>query len=81
MPAAVVRVSDRGLHQAPGPRAGDTPLEDRPLQNAATVSQATIVRTYATVCHFARWLHTQVASFPMGCPTDGVKAPEEDEPQ
>jgi integrase/recombinase XerD len=44
------------------------------------LSQATIARTYATVRHFARWLHTHVAAFPLGCPTDGVKAPEEEEP-
>ena len=40
------------------------------------LSQSTIARTYATVRHFARWLHTHVAAFPLGCPTDGVKAPE-----
>jgi hypothetical protein len=33
------------------------------------------------VRHFARWLHTHVAAFPLGCPTDGVKAPEEEEPK
>jgi len=41
----------------------------------------TIARTYATVRHFARWIHKQVAAFPLGCPTDGVKAPEEEEPK
>ena len=30
--------------------------------------------------HFARWIHKHVAAFPLGCPTDGVKAPEEEEP-
>jgi site-specific recombinase XerC len=44
------------------------------------LSQSTIARTYATVRHFARWLHHHVAAFPLGCPTDGVKAPEEEEP-
>jgi len=44
------------------------------------LSQATIARTYATVRHFARWIHQQVAAFPLGSPTDGVKAPEEEEP-
>jgi integrase/recombinase XerD len=33
------------------------------------------------VRHFARWLHQHVVAFPMGCPTDSVKAPEEDSPQ
>ena len=42
------------------------------------LSQSTIARTYATVRHFARWIHTHVAAFPLGCPTDGVKAPEEE---
>ena len=31
--------------------------------------------------HFARWIHKHVAAFPLGCPTDGVKAPEEEEPK
>ena len=31
--------------------------------------------------HFARWIHQHVAAFPLGCPTDGVKAPEEEEPK
>jgi integrase/recombinase XerD len=43
--------------------------------------QATIARTYATVRHFARWIHKYVAAFPLGCPTDGVKTPEEEEPK
>jgi site-specific recombinase XerC len=33
------------------------------------------------VRHFARWIHHHVAEFAMGCPTDGVKAPEEEEPK
>jgi integrase len=45
------------------------------------LSQSTIARTYATVCHFARWIHQHAAAFPLGCPTDGVKAPEEEEPK
>jgi integrase/recombinase XerD len=45
------------------------------------LSQSMIARTYATVRHFARWIHKHVAAFPLGCPTDGVKAPEEDEPK
>jgi integrase/recombinase XerD len=45
------------------------------------LSQSTIARTYATVRHFARWIHKHVAAFPLGCPTDGVKAPEEEEPK
>src|SRR5262245_64029139 len=33
---------------------------------------------YATVWHFARWLHRKFpALFPLGCPTDGVKPPAE----
>jgi integrase len=45
------------------------------------LSQATIARTYATVRHFARWIHHHVAAFPLGCPTNGVKTPEEEEPK
>jgi integrase/recombinase XerD len=45
------------------------------------LSQSTIARTYATVRHFARWVHNHVAAFPLGCPTDGVKAPQEEEPK
>jgi Uncharacterised ACR, YggU family COG1872 len=45
------------------------------------LSQWTIARTYATVHHFARWIHKHVSVFPLGCPTDGVKAPEEEEPK
>jgi site-specific recombinase XerC len=42
-------------------------------------AQATVVRTYASVRHFARWIHQRVKPFPLGCPTDGVKPPEEPE--
>jgi integrase/recombinase XerD len=45
------------------------------------LSQSTIARTYATVRHFARWIHKHVAAFPLGCPTDGVKTPEEEAPK
>jgi hypothetical protein len=45
------------------------------------LSQSTIARTYATVRHFARWIHKHVAVFPLGCPTDGAKTPEEEEPR
>jgi integrase/recombinase XerD len=38
-----------------------------------------VVRTYASVRHFARWIHHKVKPFPLGCPTDGVKPPEEPE--
>src|SRR6266436_1676676 len=42
------------------------------------LAQATLVRIYATVRHFARWLHRKFpALFPLGCPTDGVKPPAE----
>src|SRR2546426_9594668 len=44
-------------------------------------AQATVVRTYASVRHFARWSHHKVKPFPLGCPTDGVKPPEEPEPE
>ena len=47
----------------------------------ARPSQATIVRTYASVRHFARWIHQKVQPFPLGCPTDGVKPPQEPEPE
>src|SRR5262249_32575245 len=41
-------------------------------------AQATLVRIYATVRHFARWLHRKFPTlFPLGCPTDGVKPPAE----
>jgi site-specific recombinase XerD len=45
----------------------------------ARPAQATIVRTYASVRHFARWVHEKVAPFPLGCPTDGIKPPQEPE--
>ena len=36
------------------------------------------MRIYATVRHFARWLHRKFpALFPLGCPTEGVKPPAE----
>ncbi len=44
-------------------------------------AQATVVRVYASVRHFARWIHAKVVPFPFGCPTDGVKPPEEPEPE
>jgi hypothetical protein len=38
--------------------------------------QASLVRIYATVRHFARWLHWKFPDFfPLGCPTEGVKLP------
>ena len=38
------------------------------------LAQASLVRIYATVRHFARWLHRKFPSlFPLGCPTEGVK--------
>jgi integrase/recombinase XerD len=41
-------------------------------------AQASLVRIYATVRHFARWLHRKFPDlFPLGCPTDGVKPPAE----
>lgn len=40
-----------------------------------------VVRTYATVRHFARWTHQHVKPFPLGCPTEGVKPPAEAEPE
>jgi hypothetical protein len=45
------------------------------------LSQLTIARPNATVRHFARWIHKYVPVFPLGCPTDGVKAPEEGVPK
>ena len=35
------------------------------------------VAFHASVRHFARWIHQRVKPFPLGCPTDGVKPPEE----
>jgi len=41
-------------------------------------AQASLARIYATVRHFARWLHRKFPDlFPLGCPTDGVKPPAE----
>ena len=40
-------------------------------------SQASIARIYSSVRHFARWLHDYVKPFKLGCPTNGVKPPEE----
>jgi site-specific recombinase XerD len=41
-------------------------------------AQASLVRVYATVRHFARWLDRKFPDlFPLGCPTDGVKPPAE----
>src|SRR5262245_21770009 len=45
------------------------------------LSPATVARTYATVRHFARWIHQHSAPFPFGCPTDGMKSPEEEIPR
>ena len=47
----------------------------------ARPAQATVVRTYASVRHFARWVHQKVVPFPLGCPTHGIKPPQEAEPQ
>ena len=45
----------------------------------AQPAPATVARTYASVRHFARWLHHKVQPFPLGCPTDGIKPPQEPE--
>jgi hypothetical protein len=45
------------------------------------LSQSTSARTYATVHHFARWIYKHIVTFPLGCHTDGAKAPEEKEPK
>lgn len=47
----------------------------------AGLSEASLARTYASVRHFGRWIHRKIKPFPLGCPTDGVKAPQEPEPQ
>ena len=47
----------------------------------AGVSEATLARIYASVRHFARWIHFKVRPFPLGCPTEGIKPPREPEPQ
>ncbi len=45
------------------------------------LAQASLVRIYATVRHFARWLHRKFPTlFPLGCPTEGVKPPAEPTP-
>jgi site-specific recombinase XerD len=45
------------------------------------LAQASLVRIYATVRHFARWLHRKFPDlFPLGCPTEGVKPPAEPTP-
>ena len=45
------------------------------------LAQASLVRVYATVRHFARWLHRKFPGlFPLGCPTEGVKPPAEPTP-
>ena len=45
------------------------------------LAQASLARIYATVRHFARWLHRKFpALFPLGCPTEGVKPPAEPTP-
>jgi site-specific recombinase XerD len=41
-------------------------------------AQASLVRIYATVRHFARWLHRKFPELsPLGCPTEGVNPPAE----
>lgn len=45
------------------------------------LAQASLVRIYATVRHFAGWLHRKFPDlFPLGCPTEGVKPPAEPTP-
>jgi integrase/recombinase XerD len=45
------------------------------------LAQASLARIYATVRHFARWLHAKFpALFPLGYPTEGVKPPAEPTP-
>lgn len=42
------------------------------------LAQASLVRIYATVRHFALWLARKFPElFPLGCPSDGVKPPAE----
>ena len=44
-------------------------------------AHASLVSIYATVRHFARWLHRKFPGlFPLGCPTEGVKPPAEPTP-
>lgn len=47
----------------------------------AKLAEATRARTYASVRHFARWVHQKVRPFPLGCPTDGIKPPQDPEPE
>jgi len=49
------------------------------LKRSRKVAPATAVRRFATIRHFARWGHSNVFRFPLGCPTDGIKAPAEPE--
>src|SRR5256885_7781210 len=45
------------------------------------LAQASLVRIYATVRHFTRWLHRKFPGlFPLSCPTEGVKPPAEPTP-
>jgi integrase/recombinase XerD len=45
------------------------------------LAQASLARIYATVRHFAHWLHQKCPTlFPLGCPTEGVKPPTEPTP-
>jgi len=42
------------------------------------LAQASLARIYATVRHFACYLHRKFPNlFPLGCPTEGVKPPAE----
>jgi hypothetical protein len=58
---------------------------DRPEEWYASVTArgggaaASLARIYASVRHFARWIHFKVRPFPLGCPTDGIKPPREPE--
>src|SRR5438552_5546975 len=45
------------------------------------LSEATCARTYASVRHFARWIHQKARPCPLGCPTDGIKPPRDPEPE
>jgi integrase/recombinase XerD len=42
-------------------------------------SDSWVCRNYSTIRHFARWAHRNAIEFPMGCPKDGVKPPDEPE--
>jgi site-specific recombinase XerD len=59
--------------QVPRPSTRGEPTPKR-------LSGSTIARTYATVGHFARWIHQHSEPFPSRCPTDGVKLPAEEAP-